>query len=159
MCHQGCFCKGRFPPDERALSQRELTTGYLGITKKACEAKGCCWLPLVDLEDSIRGGPQLEQPACFHPNTATTAYQASDVNRTETHIEVSTGQLKLCLCMLHVHAVPLRPNLAYPTAFIACQHQAMDSCTSGVLKDSEATAHCGVICENTLNVAGRLTWI
>ena len=96
MCHQGCFCKEHFPSIVQAVCRQGMCAGYLGITKKACEAKGCCWLPLVDLEDSIRGGPQLEQPACYHPNTATTAYQASDVNQTNTNIEVIEQRHTLC---------------------------------------------------------------
>jgi hypothetical protein len=67
----------------------DLSAGYLGIVKKACEAKGCCWLPLLDLEQPLRGGPQLEQPACFYTNTAPSLYQATDVNRTKKHTEVS----------------------------------------------------------------------
>ncbi len=63
--------------------------GYLGIVKKACQAKGCCWLPLVDLDDPIRGGPQLEQPACFYTNTFPSVYRATDVNKTKTSTEVS----------------------------------------------------------------------
>ena len=76
-CWTGCPCT----PKHHA--------GYLGIVKKACQAKGCCWLPLVDLDDPIRGGPQLEQPACFYTNTSPSVYQATEVNRTKTSTEVS----------------------------------------------------------------------
>ena len=70
--------------------------GYLGMVKKACEAKGCCWLPLLDLEQPLRGGPQLEQPACFYTNTAPSLYQATDVNRTKKHTEVSNNSCLWC---------------------------------------------------------------
>lgn len=74
----------------------DLCAGYLGMVKKACEAKGCCWLPLLDLEQPLRGGPQLEQPACFYTNTAPSLYQATDINRTKKHTEVCNISCPWC---------------------------------------------------------------
>ena len=94
MIHQGFLCqKAALVSQMNVLRKLSHCVGYLGIVKKACQAKGCCWLPLVDLDDPIRGGPQLEQPACFYTNTLPSVYQATDVNRTKTSTEVSQSHV------------------------------------------------------------------
>ena len=53
--------------------------GHPGITQKACAAKGCCWQPFIDVE-AIHGGPRLDLPACFHPNTHASVYTLEDAS-------------------------------------------------------------------------------
>lgn len=65
-----------------------MHAGYAGIDKKACEGKGCCWMPYVDYE-GVKGGPLLDLPACFYANTDSAHYVMAEKNTTETSIDVS----------------------------------------------------------------------
>jgi hypothetical protein len=49
--------------------------GYIGIDRKACEGKGCCWMPLADPISEWHEGPKLDLPTCFHANTGAPAYE------------------------------------------------------------------------------------
>jgi hypothetical protein len=71
-----------------------VLAGHPGITQKACGAKGCCWLPFIDVEDNF-GGPRLDMPACFHPNMHASVYAVEDAKALAADNEV------LCMGMQH----------------------------------------------------------
>lgn len=65
-------------------SSAKVDCGYQGVTQDTCEAKGCCWFPVSDLESARTQSQTKGTPWCFYTGPAAAGYSVESFAETAT---------------------------------------------------------------------------